>query len=505
MNHFFGTLDQGKIRKNSHKSFLMERAIIKLEGNLGPNGELVIKTGKHTGRSANDKYVVVDGISENKVWWENNVNKMSESQFSLLKTDVMEYLKREDELFYTERSIGSKQDFSLGIDFISTQATAALFTQYMFKQMGEGVHDRYSIYHAPHFLADPKKYGTRSETVIVTCFKSKTLIIVGTLYAGEIKKGMFSVMNFLLPDRNILPMHSGASENSRGDSFLFFGLSGTGKTTLSTDEGMQLIGDDEHGLSDNGIFNFEGGCYAKTYKLSPETEPQIYYASTQFSSFLENVKLSEERNRIDFFDDSLTENGRSSYPLEFIKERAESGRGKIPKTFFYLSADAFGVLPPVSLLEGTQVMDFFKLGYTAKLAGTEVGVKAPTATFSPCFGAPFMLRRLDVYASLLEKFINKYNIKVWMINTGWYGGSYGVGTRFPISVTRNIIRQIQNGQLNNVEFITDKIFHLKIPVTIDHMSSSLLFPHNAWSNQEDYRKCAEKLASNFDEQLRKLK
>lgn len=499
-------IDHPRVYKNSHKSLLLEKALVKDEGALGPEGELIVKTGHHTGRSANDKYVVVNEMTENKVWWENNINKMSEKDFKELTADVVGYLKIQDELFFTERSIGSSTSFSLGIEFISTQASSALFTQYMFKPFeGEQHNDHYKILHAPHFKLDPKKYGTRSETVIVTCFKDKTTIIIGTLYAGEIKKSMFSTMNFLLPDIGILPMHSGANQNSNQESFVFFGLSGTGKTTLSTDEGLQLIGDDEHGLSNKGVFNFEGGCYAKTFKLSPETEPEIYKASTQYSSFLENVKLTDDRMVIDFFDDSLTENGRSSYPLNFIKNRVVSGVGSIPKNIFYLSADAFGVLPPVSLLTPEQAKDYFVLGYSAKLAGTEVGVKAPVATFSTCFGAPFMLRHPEVYSNLLNDFITKYSIKVWLINTGWYGGSYGTGTRFPLKITRNIIRQIQAGKVSDAEFVNDEVFGLKIPKTLDLIDASILLPQNAWSNQEDYLKVARKLAAGFEEQLKKMK
>jgi phosphoenolpyruvate carboxykinase (ATP) len=365
--------------------------------------------------------------------------------------------------------------------------------------------DIYKIIHAPHYLLDPKKYGTRSETVIVTCFKEKTTIIVGTFYAGEIKKSMFSIMNFLLPDLGILPMHSGANQNSNQESFVFFGLSGTGKTTLSADEGLQLIGDDEHGLSDKGVFNFEGGCYAKTFKLGAETEPAIYAASTQYSSFLENVKLSEDRSTIDFFDDSLTENGRSSYPLDFIENRVVTGKGTVPKHIFYLSADAFGVLPPVSLLTPEQAMDYFVLGYSAKLAGTEIGIKSPQATFSACFGAPFMLRHPSVYSQLLKNYMTKYQIKIWLINTGWYGGSYGTGSRFPLKVTRNIIRAVQAGKLDKATFTQDEIFNLSIPEKVDFVDSAVLLPRNAWSNKDEYLTTARKLATSFQEQLVKIK
>lgn len=506
MSSLLESFNGSNVFKNSHKSLLLEKALQKKEGQLGPEGELIIKTGVHTGRSANDKYVVMNEISKEKIWWENNIHEMKQETFGELKRDVLDFLNDQEELFYTERSIGEGLHFSLGIEFVSPRASAALFTQYMFKPFENGHHKEvYKIIHAPQFIIDPKKYATRSETVIVTCFKEKTTIIVGTYYAGEIKKSMFSIMNFLLPDSGILPMHSGANQNNEAESFVFFGLSGTGKTTLSADEGLQLIGDDEHGLSDKGVFNFEGGCYAKTFKLSAETEPAIYAASTQYSSFLENVKLSEGRDAIDFFDDTLTENGRSSYPLEFIKDRVTSGTGAVPKHIFYLSADAFGVLPPVSLLTPEQAMDFFVLGYSAKLAGTEIGIKTPQATFSACFGAPFMLRHPSVYSQLLKNYMTKYQIKVWLINTGWYGGSYGVGSRFPLKVTRNIIRAVQAGRLENASFIQDEIFQLSIPESVESVDQTILVPRNAWANKEEYLQAAQKLAKSFQEQLVKIK
>ncbi len=494
------------IYKNSHKSELMEKAIKNNEGVLGPHGELIVYTGSHTGRSANDKYVVMNEASKENIWWENNINEMSESTFARLTTDVITYLESQRELYFTERSIGAVSQFALGIEFISTHASTAFFTQYIFKNsiIGQSL-TNFKIYHAPNFELNPKIYDTNSSTVIVSCFKTKTTIIVGTLYAGEVKKSMFSVMNFLTPDHGILPMHSGANQNPKNESFVFFGLSGTGKTTLSTDEGVQLIGDDEHGLSDKGVFNFEGGCYAKTFKLAASTEPEIYAASTRFSSFLENVKINDDRSELDFSDDSITENGRSSYPLSFIENRAISAEGFIPKDIFYLSADAFGVLPPVSLLTPEQAIDYFVLGYSAKLAGTEVDIKTPQATFSACFGAPFMLRRPQVYSALLKKLMMNHKINVWLINTGWFGGPYGTGKRFPLKTTRAIIRQIQDNKVNISDFVMDEIFNLKIPKTIEGVESSLLISQNAWEDKVAYQKAATQLSASFNQQLIKLK
>ena len=344
--------------------------------------------------------------------------------------------------------------------------------------------------------------AAQNQTIITTCFDTHTTIIVGTLYAGEIKKSMFCVLNYMLPDVGVMPMHSGASKLKNEEVSVFFGLSGTGKTTLSTDEGTFLIGDDEHGMGPEGIFNFEGGCYAKTYKLSKETEPEIYDASTKFGSLLENVVLHDPTGRVDFFDKSITENGRSSYPLSAIKEREASSCGKSPSHIFFLSADAFGVLPPVAKLNKQQAMFYFVLGYTAKLAGTEVGIKEPVATFSPCFGSPFMLQHPSVYANLLGKYLDEHNIHVWLINTGWTGGAYGVGHRFPLATTRQIIRSIQSNELNNVKTEKDPYFGLEIPTSVPHIANSLLNPEKSWDNKEAFKNKAMELAASFHEQMK---
>ncbi|MFS4459001.1 phosphoenolpyruvate carboxykinase [Bdellovibrio sp. HCB2-146] len=502
---FFSTFNSQLLHLNSHKSYLMGKSLEKKQATLGPSGELVIQTGTHTGRSPDDKFVVMNSVSEKSIWWENNLKSISQDQFHALRKDVEEYLSSQGELFATERSIGNSEHYALNIEFVSEMPSAAFFTQYMFKNRQPKAHETYGILHAPHMKIDPKKYGLRSGTAIVTCFKEKLTIIIGTLYAGEIKKSMFSIMNFILPTKGILPMHSGANLNSKGQSFVFFGLSGTGKTTLSTDVGTFLIGDDEHGLSEKGLFNFEGGCYAKTFKLAADTEPGIHKASTQFSSFLENVSANYEKGTIDFFDSSFTENGRASYPLEFIEDREPSGQGPLPQHMFFLSADAFGVLPPVAKLTRQQAMDFFILGYTAKLAGTEIGVKSPKATFSTCFGAPFMLRHPQDYASLLSKYLEKYNINVWMVNTGWTGGPYGVGERFPIKTTREIIRAIQNHELDDVKMDKDPIFGLQVPAKVRDISVDVLNPEKAWASATEYKQAAQALAQQFQEQLKKLK
>lgn len=490
---------------NSPIPFLMSQTIRQGLGVLGPHGELVVETGAHTGRSANDKYVVKSSQTEAAIWWENNVNEMSESAFQLLKNDVLDYLLEREDIYAGQSSIGHSQFLSFGIETISETPSAIHFTKYMFKRAENHTDEEtFGILHAPFFKLDPVKYGVKTGTVIVTCFTEKLTIIVGTLYAGEIKKSMFSVMNFLAPDRKILPMHSGASQNKVGESFVFFGLSGTGKTTLSTDEGVKLIGDDEHGLSEQGIFNFEGGCYAKTHRLSAQTEPAIFSASTRFGSFLENVSYCATTNVLDFDDGTRTENGRASYPLEFIEERVREGAGPLPKALFFLSADAFGVLPALARLSAEQAAQYFILGYTAKLAGTEVGVKSPKAAFSPCFGAPFMLRHPRVYAELLSEFICKHKIQVYLVNTGWTGGEYGVGQRFPLQLTRRLIRAVQNGELDDVNFVRDEIFGLEIPQAIPGVVGSALRPWESWKNQADYQQKAKNLQNSFEEQLKKF-
>jgi len=497
--------DKTSTLKNPSIASLMQKTIESKKGKLGPHGEIIINTGKHTGRSADDKYVVKNEITQNDIWWENNINEMSEETFSKLEQKVLSHLSTKSELYYTERAIGHKAHHELNIEFISSEPYSAHFTYYMFKNKEVENADKYQIIHAPDCVINPKDFNAKSETVIVTCFKRKMTIIVGTFYSGEIKKSMFSIMNFILPKMNILPMHSGASTNQKNESFVFFGLSGTGKTTLSTDEGMRLIGDDEHGLTETGVFNFEGGCYAKTFKLSPKTEPQIYKASTQFSSFLENVTVNQAQSELDFFDGSVTENGRSSYPLAFIEDRIQDRQAQIPKHLFFLSADAFGVLPPVAKLSSAEALEYFVLGYTAKLAGTEIGVKSPKAAFSPCFGAPFMLLHPKKYQELLKFYIEKFNINVWLVNTGWYKGGYGVGERFPLSITRDLIRAIQNNELDNINFKKDEIFGFMVPEKVRNISTDILNPALSWKDKVEYQTEAKKLKARFEQEISKFK
>ncbi len=496
------------INRTNNTNFLIEKSIQMKIASLGPNGELLVDTYPHTGRSADDKYVVKNKATVEKVWWENNLKPMSDEVFQALSEDVLSYLKEKEEIFYIERSIGSKDHISLGVEVYSPYPSAILFSKNMFKAKNETNFDQYKVLHAPDLKIDFKKYGLRSETCVVTCFEKKTTLVIGTKYSGEIKKSMFSILNFLLPDKNVLPMHSGANLGKDNSSFVFFGLSGTGKTTLSTDTETEIIGDDEHGLSETGVFNFEGGCYAKTFKLSKETEPEIYSASTRFASYLENVYYDKELNQLDFFNGSQTENGRSSYPLEFIEKRVLNGAGPIPKDIFFLSADAFGILPPLAKLTPELAEQYFVLGYTAKLAGTEIGIKSPKATFSPCFGAPFMLRHPTVYSALLKNYLNKYQINVWLVNTGWFGGEFGVGERFPLKITRDLIRAVQNHELNytinSENFKKDDIFGFYIPKKVRSIDQNILFPLKAWKNEAEYLSKAHDLKKRFDQELKKF-
>lgn len=494
-----------KLFLNPSYATLVQRSIELGQGRLSKDGALVVKTGKHTGRSAGDKYVVKSDSTKESIWWENSINELSSDSYQELRKDVIAYLDQQKELFISHRSVGADKTHHIGIHLVSTHPSHTLFSQHLFREWEDANEERaYTILHAPTFEIDPKKYGAKTPTMVVTDFDKRETIIVGTLYAGEIKKSMFCVMNYELPESGVLPMHAGASQLTNNETSVFFGLSGTGKTTLSTDEGTLLIGDDEHGLSDEGIFNFENGCYAKTFKLSHETEPEIFRAANRFGAMIENVVMNDDNREIDYFDKSISENGRVSYPLDFIPERELSSRGEVPKNIFFLTADAFGVLPPVAKLNKEQAMFYFVLGYTAKLAGTEIGVKEPQATFSPCFGAPFMLRNPKVYADLLGQFLDRHDIDVWLVNTGWTGGPYGEGDRFPLKVTRQIIRTIQAGKAKNIATEPDPIFGLQIPVEIEGVERKVLHPQETWKDQSAYRPKAEELAKSFHAQMQKF-
>ena len=490
---------------NRPNCFYIEETIRQGKGKLSAQGALVVETGKLTGRAAKDKYVVKSSTTEKTIWWENNVLEMSPETFKRLKAHVANYINNQRDLYITERGVGAHNKHNLVVRLVTPSPHHALFSNHMFRTPERDFSDKrdFLILHAPELTLSTKDFGTRSETAIVTDFDSRTIVIVGTKYAGEIKKSIFSIMNYILPEAGLLPMHAGANAGDEGSS-VFFGLSGTGKTTLSTDEGRHLIGDDEHGLSDEGIFNFEGGCYAKTHKLSEKTEPGIYRASNRFGALLENVVMDPKNRTLDFYDASITENGRSSYPLSYIDDVQPSHNGKVPQNIFFLTADAFGILPPVAKLTPAQAMFYFVLGYTARVAGTEAGVVEPSPTYSPCFGAPFMMRHPSEYARLLEQYLNKYKIQVWLINTGWTGGPYGVGKRYDIPVTREIIRSVQAGKLENAPTEKDPIFGLQIPVKLGSLETKTLLPWMGWPNPKDYEAQAKELAHAFHTQMKKF-
>ena len=512
MENFFkslGILSKNTISHvciNATPAHLIEDAIKSGRGSLSKDGALVVRTGKYTGRAAKDKFVVKNKITEKTVWWENDCNVMTPENFEKLRLKVVDHLNKSSHLYFCENSVGAHPTHNISIRLLTTGASHALFASYMFREkvreFGEG---DFVILHAPEVELNPVEFNTKSEACIVTCFERKMVIIVGTYYAGELKKSIFSAMNFILPPKGILPMHAGANKgHGTSDISVFFGLSGTGKTTLSTDDGKMLIGDDEHGLSDSGVFNFEGGCYAKTIKLKEESEPGIWKACNRFGTLLENVVMGPHNRTLDFDDATLSENGRSSYPLRFIDEIEPSSNAGIPNNIFFLTADAFGVLPPVSKLTRDQAMFYFVLGYTAKVAGTEAGIKEPQAAFSPCFGAPFMLRHPSEYAELLGRFLDKYKIQVWLINTGWTGGAYGVGHRYPIKTTRTIIRSIQKGGLLSTAVEKDPIFGLFIPAAVEGVQMKELFPQMSWPNSADYTLKAKELALMFHKKMEKF-
>jgi phosphoenolpyruvate carboxykinase (ATP) len=494
-----------QIYKQLSTARLIEETIKRGKGKFSSGGALLVETGKKTGRSANDKYVVTSAWTETNVNWANNINQMSPKKFEALESFFLSELEKDDE-FLMENSAGADAKYWMGVRLRTPSASHAFFFENMFRDKLPGTPPmgQWEVLHLPWTELDAKQFELKSPTAIAISFEKKRVLIGGTAYAGEIKKSIFSIMNSVLPAQGVLPMHSGANLSSDGKTSIFFGLSGTGKTTLSTDHGMKLIGDDEHGLSPEGIFNFEGGCYAKTYKLSPETEPDIYAACESFGAMLENVKFDENTRRVDYNDKSITENGRASYPLTLIEDFVKDSRGPVPTHMFFLSSDAFGVLPPAALLDKEQAVKFFLSGYTAKLAGTEIGVVEPTAAFSTCFGAPFMMLKPQVYADLLKKYLEMFPIEVWLVNTGWTGGAYGVGSRFPLSITRQVIRSIQQGKIDLKNMTQDEHFGFRIPNEVQGVDQQYLKPWQNWQNSLDYDKTAKKLKQLFEENDQKM-
>jgi phosphoenolpyruvate carboxykinase (ATP) len=481
---------------------LTAHALRKGEGRLSADGALIVRTGIHTGRSVADKFVVDEPGTTGEIWWGKINQKLPEQKFAVLKGRVQAYLQGR-ELFTQDLYAGADQKNRIRVRLVTTGAWQALFARNMFirppaRELA-GFTPDYVILHAPEFEADPTIDGVKSTTAIALSFAEKLIIIAGTQYAGEIKKSIFTVMNWILPERGVLPMHCSANIGENGDAALFFGLSGTGKTTLSSEPARRLIGDDEHGWAPTGVFNFEGGCYAKVIDLSQEAEPEIWAASHRFGTVLENV-VADAQGRLDLTDRTYTENTRACYPVEFIPNVELSGRGGIPKNVFMLTADAFGVLPPIARLTPSQAMYHFLSGYTAKVAGTEKGLGAePQATFSACFGAPFLPRHPDVYGKLLEKLIADYNTSCWLVNTGWTGGAHGAGKRMSITHTRALLRAALDGELESATYRNDPFFGLAIPERVPGVPDQVLDPRAAWPDKAAYDKAAAALVKRFED------
>ena len=498
-----GITEVNTIHWNLQMHALYQAAIERNEGKVAKNGPFVVETGEHTGRSAQDKFTVRDDETENQVWWDNN-KPLSPEHFEALHADMLAYANERGELFVQDLYGGADLDHRLPVRVIACHAWHSLFIQNLLIQPPvedhEGFDPQFTILHMPGFRADPAKHGCRSETVIAVNFAKKLVLIGGTSYAGEIKKSVFTILNYLLPAKRIMPMHCSINVGDEGDSAIFFGLSGTGKTTLSADPNRVLVGDDEHGWSENGVFNFEGGCYAKMIRLSAEAEPEIYSTTQRFGTVLENVVMDPVTGALDLDDGSLTENTRGAYPISFIPNSSETGRAGHPKNIIMLTADAFGVLPPIAKLTPSQAMYHFLSGYTAKVAGTEKGLgNEPQATFSTCFGGPFMPRHPSEYGNLLRDLIAEHNVDCWLVNTGWTGGAYGTGSRMPIKETRALLNAALDGSLKSVEFRTDANFGFEVPVSVPGVDTALLDPRGTWADQAAYDAQATKLVQMFIE------
>lgn len=496
---------------NPSVNFLIKKALERKEAIKSKSGALVVYTGKYTGRSPNDKFIVDSPLIHDKINWGKTNVAISENHYKKLKNKVVGFFNQQKEIFIVDTQVGADKNNAIKLRVYCQYAYQAIFATHLFRPVRnaymrslQNFKPDLTVYCAPSVTADPKTDHTNSEAFVILNIEEKTIIIGATKYAGEIKKSVFTYMNYLLPQKGVFPMHCSANIESDGKTIaLFFGLSGTGKTTLSADPKRHLIGDDEHGWSENGIFNFEGGCYAKCIKIKKETEPQIWSAIHRRGALVENAVLRPNGD-FDFDDDSVTENTRAVYPLDFIKNSVALGQGKHPNYILFLTADATGVLPPVAHLNLNQAAYHFLSGYTSKLAGTERGIKEPKPTFSAFFGAPFMPLKPMVYLNLLKKYLKKYETKTFLVNTGWIGGAYGVGSRIPIKETRSIITAILNGQLDNVECRHDEIFNLYAPMAVPGVDPKILDPSLSWSDKNLYLKSAKNLAGLFVENIKKI-
>jgi phosphoenolpyruvate carboxykinase (ATP) len=496
-----GIVGPGHVYYNLTEPALIEAALKRGEGTLGKGGAFLVTTGKFTGRSPKDKHVVKTESVANTIWWDNNA-AMTPEGFNTLYEDMLSHMQGKD-LYVQDLVGGADPKHAIDVRFIQELAWHNLFIRHMMRRPAREDLDTFTadftVINCPSFKADPERHNCRSETVIAMNFDRKLILIGGTEYAGENKKSIFTLLNYLLPEKGIMPMHCSANHATGNpvDTAIFFGLSGTGKTTLSADPDRVLIGDDEHGWSDRGTFNFEGGCYAKTINLSPEAEPEIYATTHQFGTVIENMISDPETFELDFEDDSLTANMRCAYPLHYISNASQSGLGGHPKNIIMLTCDAFGVLPPIARLTPAQAMYHFLSGFTSKVAGTERGVTEPEPTFSTCFGAPFMPRRPEVYGKLLRDKIATHGATCWLVNTGWTGGAYGTGSRMPIKATRSLLTAALNGSLAGADYRKDAYFGFEVPIDVEGVPSLLLEPRKTWDDKVAYDTQAEMLVQMF--------
>ena len=496
-------IDAANIYWNLSTASLYEEAVRRREGLIAADGPMVCLTGQHTGRSPNDKFIVKEASSERHVAWGGPNKPIAPASFETLHSDLVAALRGKD-VFVMDCFAGADPAYRLPVRIITEYAWHSLFARNLLivDEAATDAEPQLTIIDVPSFNADPARHGTRSDVVVALNLAERLVLIGGTSYAGEIKKSVFSTLNYLLPFRGVLPMHCSANVGAAGDVALFFGLSGTGKTTLSSDPERGLIGDDEHGWGERGVFNFEGGCYAKTIRLSAEAEPEIYATTRRFGTVLENVRIDPETRRLDLDDDRITENTRAAYPLAFIGNALPAGQAGHPQNIVMLTADAFGVLPPISRLSPAGAMYHFLSGYTAKVAGTEKGVTEPKATFSTCFGAPFLPLAPSRYAEMLGERIARHQARVWLVNTGWTGGPYGTGTRMKIKHTRAMIRAALRGDLDGVRCERNAVFNLDVPTSCPEVPPEVLNPRNTWPRPADYDARAAALARMFRENFK---
>lgn len=506
-NH--GIRNAGTVYWHLRTPMLYEQAARRREGVLAHRGPLVVRTGDHTGRSPNDKFIVREPTSENEIWWGKVNRPFEQAPFDDLMRKVLAYIQQRD-IYVFDGYGGTDPRYRMPVRIITEYAWHSLFARNMFvpeydPEKLELFVPEFTVIDMPRFHAHPDFDGTHSQTFILLDFGKRLVLIGGTEYAGEIKKSIFTALNYYLPKRGVLPMHCSANYGKdRDDVALFFGLSGTGKTTLSNDPARTLIGDDEHGWSDDGVFNFEGGCYAKVINLTEESEPLIYHASRQFGTILENVAFDPETRYVDYFDSTLTENTRASYPITHIDNVDRTGVAGHPRHIIFLAADAFGVLPPISRLTREQAMYHFLSGYTAKVAGTERGINEPQPNFSTCFGAPFMPLQPGIYARLLGEKVAKHNATVWMVNTGWTGGPYGTGRRMELAYTRRLVSAALNGELDGAETFNFPIFNLEVPAHVEGVPDEVLDPRNTWADGAAYDEQRARLARMFADNFRQF-